>query len=139
VAEKVEHKKIDVTECPRCHGHNTQFADRDDLRETYICRDCQAQDPDEEREGYLYDIVSAEVVGSVQWMTENYTVEHEVHDSDYLAMLKGSDLLAVAQEFIADVEAVGIEQVAHEWPDLAVTYRKARDLIAELDGGTDGR
>jgi hypothetical protein len=136
--EKLEHKKIDVTECPRCHGHNTIPSEQDGLTSSRLCRDCQAKDP-EERDGFFYDIVRVGVVGSVQWMTEDYTVEHEVHDTEYLAMLKATDLLTVAQEFSADVEAVGIEQVAHEWPDLAITYRKAQDLIAQLNGGTDGQ
>lgn len=34
-------------------------------------------------------------------------------------------LYSVLAEFIRDVEAVGIKTVAKEWPDLAVTYRKA--------------
>jgi hypothetical protein len=36
----------------------------------------------------------------------------------------------VLAEFISDVEAVGIETVMQEWPDLAATYAKARDVLA---------
>jgi hypothetical protein len=37
----------------------------------------------------------------------------------------------VLAEFISDVEAVGIETVKQEWPDLAATYAKARATLAE--------
>jgi len=37
----------------------------------------------------------------------------------------------VLAEFISDVEAVGIETVKQEWPDLAATYAKARAMLAE--------
>lgn len=34
--------------------------------------------------------------------------------------------LQVLKEFIADVEAVGYEHVCEDWPDLSITYRKAK-------------
>jgi hypothetical protein len=37
----------------------------------------------------------------------------------------------VLAEFISDVEAVGIETVKQEWPDLAATCAKARDVLAQ--------
>jgi hypothetical protein len=37
----------------------------------------------------------------------------------------------VLAEFISGVEAVGIETVKQEWPDLAATYAKARATLAE--------
>ena len=37
----------------------------------------------------------------------------------------------VLAEFISDIEAVGIETVKQEWPDLAATYAKARAALAE--------
>ena len=37
----------------------------------------------------------------------------------------------VLAEFISDVEAIGIETVKQEWPDLAATYVKARATLAE--------
>jgi hypothetical protein len=37
----------------------------------------------------------------------------------------------VLAEFIRDVEAVGIETVKQEWPDLAATFAKARVALAE--------
>ncbi len=39
-------------------------------------------------------------------------------------------VLAVLREFTEDIEAVGIEQTAKEWPDLLVTYRKAKKALA---------
>jgi hypothetical protein len=41
----------------------------------------------------------------------------------------------VLAEFISDVEAVGIETVKQEWPDLAATFAKARDTLAEYAQG----
>jgi hypothetical protein len=35
----------------------------------------------------------------------------------------------VLREFIEDVEAVGEEHVATEWPDLVETYRKAKEAL----------
>jgi hypothetical protein len=37
----------------------------------------------------------------------------------------------VLAEFISDVEAIGIETVKQEWPDLAATYAKARTTVRE--------
>jgi hypothetical protein len=37
----------------------------------------------------------------------------------------------VLQEFINDVEAVGISEVQEIWPDILVTYRKAKVLMKE--------
>lgn len=39
------------------------------------------------------------------------------------------DPLAILREFTADVEAVGIKSVARDWPDLAITYRKAKAAV----------
>jgi len=35
----------------------------------------------------------------------------------------------VLQELVADVEAVGVEKVKEDWPDLLVTYKKAKAAI----------
>lgn len=35
----------------------------------------------------------------------------------------------VLQEFIQDVNVVGIDSVAKDWPDLLVTYRKAQGAV----------
>ena len=37
----------------------------------------------------------------------------------------------VLKEFISDVEAVGPRQVGHDWPDLLITYNKARRVLKE--------
>ena len=39
------------------------------------------------------------------------------------------ELLAALHEFCADVDAVGPEHVAEDWPDLYQTYTKAQDLL----------
>ena len=43
-------------------------------------------------------------------------------------------LLEALQEFIQDVEAVGVEQAANDWPDMVITYRKARAAIRQAEG-----
>lgn len=39
--------------------------------------------------------------------------------------------LQVLHEFCQDVEAVGEEEVGEKWPDLLVTYYKARKLVRD--------
>lgn len=39
----------------------------------------------------------------------------------------------VLREFVRDVEAVGIESVEDEWPDILVTYRKAKRVLKAED------
>ena len=54
--------------------------------------------------------------------------------------MKADDIL---REFMEDVEAVGIESVREDWPDLAITYRHARKYFKlsvedpEADDGYD--
>ena len=35
----------------------------------------------------------------------------------------------VLKEFVHDVEAIGVRQTALEWPDLVITYRKAKAVL----------
>lgn len=42
------------------------------------------------------------------------------------------DLEAVLREFVQDVEAVGPEEM--DWPDLRVTYEKAKRVLADWVG-----
>ena len=39
----------------------------------------------------------------------------------------------VVAEFVADVEAAGVESVRADWPDLYVTYTKALVVLAGLE------
>ncbi len=48
----------------------------------------------------------------------------EIASNDLHAVLSG------VEEFLGDVEAVGLEKTEEDWPDLAVTYRK----LAEATG-----
>jgi selenocysteine lyase/cysteine desulfurase len=41
-------------------------------------------------------------------------------------------LLTALKEFVADVDAVGTKEVGKDWPDLLVSYNKARALIAKV-------
>lgn len=38
---------------------------------------------------------------------------------------------AVLQEFVEDVEAVGVQHIQENWPDLYVSYKKALVVLAE--------
>ena len=38
----------------------------------------------------------------------------------------------VLAEFIADIEAVGPKIVGKEWPDLVITYRKAKKVTQNI-------
>ena len=45
------------------------------------------------------------------------------------------NMLAVLQEFVSDVDAVGGgPYLGYEWPDLCITYNKARAAIASAIG-----
>ena len=41
------------------------------------------------------------------------------------------DALRVLNEFVADIEAAGEKAVEADWPDLFVTYLKARRLVRD--------
>jgi hypothetical protein len=41
------------------------------------------------------------------------------------------DALEVLREFVQDVDAVGREHVAEEWPDLLPTYDRAKEVLRE--------
>jgi hypothetical protein len=37
--------------------------------------------------------------------------------------------IEVLREFVSDVEAVGVLQTARDWPDIVITYRKAKAVL----------
>ena len=39
----------------------------------------------------------------------------------------------VLREFVQDIEANGVQQTALEWPDLVITYRKAKMVLDRLN------
>ena len=41
------------------------------------------------------------------------------------------DLLVALREFVADVDAVGVEAVGEDWPDLILTYKCAKAALAK--------
>jgi hypothetical protein len=61
------------------------------------------------------------------------TVAVTYEQSDAPLVAAAPDLLAVVNEFIRDIDAVGVKQTAEEWPDLVVTYRKALAAVSKLD------
>ena len=68
---------------------------------------------------------------------ENHAKAHDPNGAANGTLLPaGADVPAdapnkVLAEFISDVEAIGIETVKQEWPDLAAIYVKARATLAE--------
>lgn len=49
-------------------------------------------------------------------------------------MVTLDDAMAILEEFVQDVEAVGTSHVVEEleWPDLGITYGKARVLVHQF-------
>lgn len=41
--------------------------------------------------------------------------------------------LGVLEEFVSDVDAAGVGRTAEDWPDLIVTYRHAKAVLAKID------
>jgi hypothetical protein len=61
--------------------------------------------------------------GIVEILTED--TEHQ--DPPVSAAVQWHDVTAaILREFIRDVEAAGVETIRREWPDLAITYEKAK-------------
>lgn len=42
-------------------------------------------------------------------------------------------LKAVLEEFVEDIEAVGLDQLREEWPDLEVTYIHAKEALKNME------
>ena len=42
-------------------------------------------------------------------------------------------LIAALREFVQDVEAVGLDYTAEDWPDIAVTYAHAKTALEAYD------
>ena len=58
--------------------------------------------------------------------------EEEDHECcDHCSICVGNAFKSVVEEFVRDVEAVTVEQVEEDWPDLAATYRKAKELLSK--------
>jgi RNA polymerase subunit RPABC4/transcription elongation factor Spt4 len=135
----VEHRIINTDQCPRCGSLRTESIGSDDtLTDSRNCLDCQAKNPDGEPTDCTYDVCCCEIVEAVRWCDsegpDEYGTEHEVYDSHYLAGVEAMNALACLGEFTQDVEAVGIEKVAEEWPDLVATYHRAKAIIARAKG-----
>lgn len=45
----------------------------------------------------------------------------------------------VLEELTRDIEAVGVKETGKEWPDLLVTYNKAKQALAAAEGKEVGR
>lgn len=42
-------------------------------------------------------------------------------------------LVAAAEEFIQDIESVGLDYVEEDWPDLVYTYNNMRNALSALN------
>jgi len=129
---------INPHRCPRCDGLRTEFLGNDGTpTTTYLCRDCEKKNPDY----CTYDIVRDSNIQSVNWDDPDRQCHSTVYDSFYLTQQAATDMRDLLQEFVTDVEAAGIDvdgpgydDTQHDWPDLAVTYRKAKALLAQVNG-----
>ncbi len=55
------------------------------------------------------------------------------HHKAVLAHCQEPSAKAILAEFVADIEAFGVEETEVEWPDLLVTYRKAKAFSENLN------
>jgi len=137
MSEKIEHKIIYPEQCPRCGGtHTTEVVSEDALSRAFICKDCEAKSPDSVDAGY-YEVLYTKIIESVNWTVDGgseWGEEHEVSDSRYLKYTEAGNAFACLEEFVGDLEAVGIETAREEWPDLVTTYEKAKAIIVRAKG-----
>jgi hypothetical protein len=129
--EKVQHRIINSEQCPRCGSLRTESLGRDDTTiETRVCLDCQAKDPDGERD--YYDVYCCEIIEAVRWYdNDEQGTEHEIYDSHYLADVVALKLLHIAEELVkweSDPD--------HYGGDLADLAQEAAALVAKAKGET---
>ena len=72
-----------------------------------------------------------EIVGSERGIAEIDPAGRKLRDvTPTVADAPGDTAAKVLAAFIADIEAVGVEAVRQDWPDLIVTYERARAALA---------
>ena len=72
-----------------------------------------------------------EIVGSERGIAEIDPAGRKLRDvTPTVADAPGDTAAKVLAAFIADIEAVGVETVRQDWPDLIVTYERARAALA---------
>ncbi|MDR4483849.1 MAG: hypothetical protein R3B95_11660 [Nitrospirales bacterium] len=62
----------------------------------------------------------------------------EDYKANAIAIAGLPDLIKAAKEFVEDIDALGLEAVREDWPDLEKTYHHTRDTLkkmGQLDGG----
>lgn len=85
MSNQLEHRKIDPTECPRCHGHNTEWLGDDGTPTgTYLCRHCEES----------YDVARVQDIMSITWDDKDGQT-HTLYDTNYMVRQAAQDLLAV--------------------------------------------
>ena len=60
---------------------------------------------------------------------------YEEWEANARLIASAPELLAVLKVFVKDIDAVGIDQTAKDWPDLVLNYHTARAAIARAEGG----
>jgi hypothetical protein len=127
--EKLEHKKINPTECPRCHGHNThEVGSEDALCEARICDDCEGKNADVINGGY-YEVLYACEIERISWQDENdesdHPEEYEIYDDGYLLRQAAKDLFEAAVLF-EDLTRTGTPPGSGDLEQLQAAIDKAQ-------------
>ena len=58
----------------------------------------------------------------------------EVDEANACLIAAAPELLAALKEFVADIEAIDETGACLDWPDLAVSYRKAKAALNKAEG-----
>jgi len=131
VSQAVEHQRIERARCPRCGSYDTECWGSDGTDDVmWVCHPCQEKDPDH----CSYFVSYRDELIAVSWTTDDGTEMgemHEVYDTEYLTKKAAGGMYDVLTEFVTDVEAVGLDTLQCDWPDLAVTYAHAKAILAE--------
>lgn len=65
-------------------------------------------------------------------MTEHFNKEYDKLDYTLSPDNIAIDALSILKEFTEDVEIAGEDYVEEDWPDIIVTYRKAKGFLDRL-------
>ena len=83
--------------------------------------------PIDGNDGEMRVLDPEEIVGSERGIAEIDAAGHKLRDvTPAESGTPGDTVAKVLAAFIADIEAVGVEAVRQDWPDLIVTYERAR-------------
>lgn len=88
------------------------------------------------RGGWAIVDASGRRIASLAWgpASASMKVGYEQGRANLALMVAAPELYAALAELVADVEAAGVTEVSHEWPDLMATYRRAGAALAAARG-----